>query len=137
MSQRTISFDDDAVLPKYPCSFANLWFNLLIYSNRLTYERLIYKYIVYTMYIAFIFCLIYSLSDEEISSKNIDEKKYWITFTVIFYVLGSIGVLCDIFLDYDSSPTQEILKCCKCKKKNDNSGCDVQSTPASQTVTEV
>ena len=89
------------------------------------------------MYIAFLFGLIYSFSDEEISSKNIDEKKYWITFTVIFYVLGSIGVICDIIYDHEWSPTQELSKCCKCKKKNNGPGCDDENAPASQTVTEV
>lgn len=131
MNQRQIL----VTLPKYPCSFANLWLKLLIYSNRLTYERLIYKYIVYTIYIAFLFGLIYSFSD--VSEINTDEKIYWTIFTVIFYVLGSIGVICDVLYDHDWSPTQELLKCCKCKKKNDAPSCDDQSAPASQTVTEV
>ena len=87
------------------------------------------------MYIAFLFGLIYSFRG--VSEINEDEKIYWTTFTVIFYVLGSIGVICDILYDHDWSPTQELLKCCKCKKKNDTSGCDDQNAPASQTVTEV
>ena len=79
------------------------------------------------MYIAFLLGLIYSLSD--VSEIKADEKIYWTISTVILYVLGSIGVLCDVLLDYDWSPTQELLKCCKCKKKDDTSGCDDQSSP--------
>ena len=121
-------------LPKYSCSFANLWFKLFLFSNRLTYERLIYKYIVYTIYIISIVAVIYS---SLVLETNTNEKDFWFSVTIFLYLLSVIGIVFDLTQDYDWSPTQELSKCCKCKKKNNTSECDGESAPASQTVTEV
>ena len=89
------------------------------------------------MYISGIVGFLFSIQLSDSNQMNTDEKKYLRIFSIIFFLLGGIGVIFDVLFEPDWSPTQEILRCCKCKKKNDTSGCDVQSAPASQTVTEV
>lgn len=94
--------------PKYTCSFSNLWFKLLMYSNNITYERLIYKYIVYPVYIIGLYLMILSID-------NNNDRLDIIILSTVMICIGGIGSIFDILSDYEWSPTKEIYRCCCCK----------------------
>ena len=100
----------DVKRPKYRCSFANIWFQLFMYSNNITYERLIYKYLVYPIYIIGLYLMILSID-------NYNDRMYIIILSVVFICLGGIGSTFDIINDNDWSPTKELCRYCKCCKK--------------------
>ena len=55
--------------PRNKCNFTFLWLTLYLYSRNLTYERIIYKFLIYGLYLGGIFGLIYIL---------INDYKSWI-----------------------------------------------------------
>ena len=93
----------DVKRPKHRCSFANLWFQLFMYSNNITCERLIYKYLVYPIYIIGLYLMILSID-------NYNNRLDIIILSVVFICLGGIGSTFDIINDNDWSPTKELCR---------------------------
>jgi len=102
--------------PRNKCNFTFLWLNLYIYSRNLTCERIIYKFIVYGLYICGILSLIYIL----INDYTKDGVVWWIyPIQGITLLTGLAGVIDDCMRDLGSSPLEEFCNMV-CKKNNQN-----------------
>lgn len=105
-------------LPKYTCSFANLWFRLFMWSNSLTYERLIFKYMIYTIYLCGLCSLILTI---HLSDLEDDNFPLYLIITLFLIGVGGIGIASDCIENHNWSPYNSFCKCCKRKSRQGDS----------------
>ena len=102
--------------PRNKCNFTFLWLTLYLYSRNLTYERIIYKFLIYGLYLGGIFGLIYIL----INDYTKDGVAWWIyPIQGISLLTGLAGVIDDCMRDLGSSPLKDFYNMV-CKKNNQN-----------------